>query len=988
MTASPRSTDQLIDQLRHHWQAQDSLTAEQLLADNPDIASTPASALDIIYAEVLLREESGESPDEAEYLQRFPQYSEHITRQFQLHRALSEYDDDDDDVDPAEALGADLHSTQSPLGPDTLPVAKKTEPRIPSIPGFEVQEIAGRGGSGVVYRAFDSALKRSVAIKLLHSGDEEQQQQLTREAEASAALDHPNIARVHQIGEWNNRPFLVLEYVSGEALTDRLQRGPLEFKPACKLLIKVADAIEYAHEQGVIHRDLKPGNVLLGVDDRPRVCDFGLARKLDSQFTLHATGSVVGTPAYMAPEQARGDSVTRAADLYALGATLYHTLTGRPPFQASTPWEILNQVMTDDPVSVRDLNASIPKDLETICHRAMHKNPERRFPDAAEFSAELSRFLRGEPIHSRPVSAWEKSLSWCRRHPAISSVVSAVALALIAIAAIAIASERRVKSALKQTTTALTKAETQRDVAFDAMSRLVHEVATDLQKHEASVEAREQVLQSAIIGLKRIIETNSDHYEARLTLVEARCMYAYIVSQLGRNKEATDQYLAAIDLMSNDGSRRARTELAFATSLLAQHYIRVADQQGAVSTAEKAITIAQRLVDEDPSDIRPRQLLATAYENRGNALASLERTDEGLAELRKSEEITILILEDEPGHERASSQLVDTQISIAVLEFNLGNLSRAEIAVSEATRLINESGISLKADTQLARQYLKVCRLSGVGHYARTEYEGAQELLEKSRAGIERLIRVEPTRPGFRLQLALSCGDLARCYLATGQVEKAVEATETEIATTWKGMQLGGPEYRVQRSAILGAELRLAELRLRQRDLAAATKATERAAEVVRPLEEEFSLQQMLSMIDYQVEILKGIDGQPSKAAPEDIEVSRRIYLAWRKLRDGDRSLFDESQEQIEKDIAAAQHPLIKSSLIHMHSLCQALVYKLLVDADQSTPEQLESQAQRVIAAVNVVRSAGNADPNYFLGLPEFDAIRNSPSFRREFQLP
>ncbi|MCR9198016.1 MAG: serine/threonine protein kinase [Planctomycetaceae bacterium] len=986
MTA-PANTDQLIDQLRASWQSSASLSAAVLLADHPAIAADPALAMDVIYAEILLREESGELPTEDEYTHQFPDLCEPIARQFQLHRALREMDDADDDrFDHDPRIDAVFDSTLIPDRRDTHPVTEESDTRTPTIPGFEIKNIAGRGGSGVVYLAFDEKLKRNVAIKLLHATDEAQQQ-LTREAEASAALDHPHIARIHQIGEHNGRPFLVLEYIDGGALTDVLQRGPLEFRAACELLIDVADAIESAHEQGVIHRDLKPGNVMLATDGRPRVCDFGLARKLDSQFTLHATGSVVGTPAYMSPEQARGDSVARAADLYALGATLYHTLTGRPPFQASTPWEILNQVMTDDPVAVRDLNASIPKDLATICHRAMHKNPERRFPDAAEFAAELRRFLNGDPIHSRPASGLEKSWSWCRRHPALSSVVTAIAVALIAIAGISISSQRRVTTALKNTQTALGQAETQRDVAFDAMSRLVHEVTANLQKHEASVEAREEVLHSAIIGLEKIIETNGDHHDARLTLVEARCMYAYIISQLGRNQEATDQFLASIDLMKDDPTRRGRTELAFATSLLAQHYLRLAEPKS-LETAEAAIDIAARLVEEDPAEARPRQILAAAHENRGSSLASIGRRDEGLAAMRESQKINTQLLEEQPDQERAASQLIDTHLAIALLEYDMGHLSAGETATDAAIRLINQTGIHLESDTQMQRKYLKACRLMGVGRYGRADYDGAIEVLQETFAQTSRLIEVEPTRPGFRLRLAVCGADLARCYMATDQMERAAAITEQEITALWKGMELGGPEYEVQRSAIMQAQLRMAEIQLRRRNLEEAIRATQKSAEAVKPLEEKFGLQMMLSMIGYQVEILKGINEQPSEATQEHVAASRRAYAAWRKLKDGDRSLFDDTRTQLQEDMTAAKHPLLTSSLHHMYSLCQAQLYELLAVDEATANADLDRQAQAVIAAVRANLAVPGTDPSYFLGLPEFRTVRTTEAFRNEFALP
>jgi WD40 repeat protein len=301
--------------------------------------------------------------------------------------------------------------------------------------GYELLRELGRGGMGVVYQARQAGLGRLVALKmLLHAGhaDEAQRERIRSEAQAVARLRHPHIVQVYEVGEHGGLPYFSLEFCEGGSLADRLAGGPLPPAEAARLVGAVAGAVQAAHGAGVVHRDLKPSNVLLLADGTPKVADFSLAKRLD-QAGQTQTGAVLGTPSYMAPEQAGGKvkEVGPAADVYALGAVLYECLTGRPPFRGPTPVETVLQVLSDEPVPVRRLQPGVPRDLETVCHKCLQKEPHRRYPTARALADDLRAFGEGRPVAARPVGRAERAWRWCRRNPAVAGLLAAVAAALV-----------------------------------------------------------------------------------------------------------------------------------------------------------------------------------------------------------------------------------------------------------------------------------------------------------------------------------------------------------------------------------------------------------------------------------------------------------------------------------------------------------------------------------------------------------------------------
>jgi serine/threonine-protein kinase len=281
---------------------------------------------------------------------------------------------------------------------------------LPTIRGYEIQGVLGHGVVGVVYKALHQRLKRPVALKMLLAGCYARHDELERfrhEAVAVASLRHPNIVQVYDVGEAEGRPYFTMELVEGGSLAKKLEGTPYPARQAAILVATVAEAIQAAHQCGFVHRDLKPGNVLLTAQGTPKVTDFGLARRLEGGAGLTLTGTPMGTPSYMAPEHARGDkgAIGPATDVYALGAILYELLTGRPPFRGETATATLQQVVADDPVPPGRLNPAVPRDLQTICLKCLDKEPQRRYASAQALADDLRRFDRGDTITARPAGA-------------------------------------------------------------------------------------------------------------------------------------------------------------------------------------------------------------------------------------------------------------------------------------------------------------------------------------------------------------------------------------------------------------------------------------------------------------------------------------------------------------------------------------------------------------------------------------------------------
>ena len=379
------------------------------------------SVFDSILAEILQSEESGEVVSVEQWCGRYPGHEDAIRDFFGnreklgLTHIFTKFDD-----------SQTIHGESLP---DGLPAPGDA---VRYFGDYEVESELARGGMGVVYKAVQKSLGRTVALKMILAGELASEMHVARfrtEAEAAAQLDHPGIVPIYEIGEHNGQHYFSMAYVDGSSLAECISRGPLPPRVAAEIVAAAAEAVQYAHERHVVHRDLKPANILMD-GSRPKITDFGLAKRLDQQ-SMTATGEVLGTPGYMAPEQAKNaESAGTPTDVYGLGAILYAAVTGRPPFQAANVLETLRQLTETEPLAPRQLNPAVPADLETICLAALSKEPSRRYATARDMHDDLRRFLEDRPIHARPVATWEHILKWARRRPLIAGLASALLLTI------------------------------------------------------------------------------------------------------------------------------------------------------------------------------------------------------------------------------------------------------------------------------------------------------------------------------------------------------------------------------------------------------------------------------------------------------------------------------------------------------------------------------------------------------------------------------
>src|SRR5262245_11879045 len=320
----------------------------------------------------------------------------------------------------------------------------KTTPHLANVLGelgdYELLEEVGRGGQGVVFRARQKSLNRIVALKVIGLGQWATQAHLKRfrlEAEAAASLDHPCIVPIYEIGERDGQCYFSMKFVEGGQLDEVVKHTPLSLRKAAELISKLAHTVHYAHERGILHRDIKPGNILLDKKGGPHLTDFGLARLVESESTVTRTVEVLGTPSYMAPEQATGNNTksSHKTDVYGLGAVLYQLLTGHPPFAGGTTYETIKLLLETEQRPPRLWNTNVDRDLSTICQKCLEKDPARRYSSASALADDLERWLKHEPIQARPTGVLGRGKKWLQRNP---TTAMAVALSLALVAAISV----------------------------------------------------------------------------------------------------------------------------------------------------------------------------------------------------------------------------------------------------------------------------------------------------------------------------------------------------------------------------------------------------------------------------------------------------------------------------------------------------------------------------------------------------------------------
>lgn len=422
-----------------------------------------------------------------------------------------------------ESLGSGTSSTIRFPGPPTA------DAPLGELGEYQIQELIGSGASGLLYRAVDPRINREVAIKVLRSelaSHEESRRRLKREARAVAGLNHEGVVRLFEFGDTPEfPPYLVMEYIEGESIGQRLKRSPvMPAKEAVDLAIPIARALAAAHEFGLVHRDVKPSNILLDENQNPKVVDFGLALLDDGNASLTREGALAGTPAYISPEQILDPHhVDGRTDTYSLGVVLYRMLTGQLPFQGVARMTLL-AVLQKEPPSPRQYNDEIPRDVETIVLKAMSKDRDKRYATADEFADDLQRWAIGEPILARPVGRVERIWRWCKRKPMIAILLATVASLLLTVTIGSVIASINLSAARDE-------AEGQRDVAIETLESLIDEVRFKLFEETTftATEAETALLEISVRGFREITKKNDDSGRLNISTAEANIQFGAVL---------------------------------------------------------------------------------------------------------------------------------------------------------------------------------------------------------------------------------------------------------------------------------------------------------------------------------------------------------------------------------------------------------------------------------------------------------------------------
>lgn len=585
------------------------------------------------------------------------------------------------------------------------------DPALPDIPGYRIEGILGRGGMGIVYRAWQIGLNRPVALKMIldkRQADEAALARFQAEAEAVAKLDHENIVKIYDIGTVEGLPYFSLEFVEGRSLNEEWDAQPLPPARCVEIVTTLARAMERAHRAGIVHRDLKPANVLVRNDGVLKVTDFGLVKRIEDDSGQTQAGTVMGTPSYMAPEQAWGRTdVGPSADVYALGSILYALLTGRPPFQGPNAVETLVQLRSDEPIPPSRLQPKIPRDLETICLKAIHKDPARRYGSAEELAEDLRRFQAGEPIQARPVGWPERTLRWCRRKP-----VAAIALFLGFCLAVggpaaavvindqknkaetaqelaeeneakAIKNETAAKEARKSAETSAILAGEQRSLALTVLNTIIERVPSDLKNVPGTQAFKSKVLRIAMIGLNRVANTGDPHFRD-FVLARAHAKTGEGLLTIGRAKEAHDQFERSHAILV----RLSRTETKTPQST---HYLRLGrsyrnlgystERLKGVQAAEEfhrqALEARRKALKGAKDPLFVKQEIAESAGKLGELLLAQGRTEEALKYIQESVKYRGEKLKKTPKDAKARREQAGAILSMGHASNSLGRPKQA-----------------------------------------------------------------------------------------------------------------------------------------------------------------------------------------------------------------------------------------------------------------------------------------------------------------------
>jgi eukaryotic-like serine/threonine-protein kinase len=757
------------------------------MADEPMSPAEREQLLDGLVAAYFEAAEGGQRPDSAQWLARHPELAQELAEFFAAQDRL-------------ERVAAPLRQVaQAAAAPDeTIDCLRTSDdptaaPPVGSFGDYELLEELGQGGGGVVFRARQRGAGREVALKMVLAGraaTRAERDRFRTEAEVVAGLDHPHIVPLYEVGEYDGTPYFSMKFVPGGSLAEAVAgggwaRGKEPQRRAAQVLAQVARAVHHAHQRGVLHRDLKPANVLLDERGEPHVTDFGLAKRLEGGAAGHTqTGAVVGTPSYMAPEQARGDraAVTTATDVYGLGAVLYALLAGRPPFREPTVLETLRQLQEREPERPGKVRAGVDRDLETVCLKCLRKEPGQRYASTEAVAEDLERWLRGEPIQARPIGRVARVWRWCRRNPVVAGLTGAVALLLVAAAVGLVVGALMIWREQARTKVALAEARANFRKARDAVDHMLSRVAAEKLAHVPQMqEVRRELLEKALEFYQGFLEQAGDDAEVRSETGRTYVRVGNIRSFLGQHAEAESAYRRAVELLRPlaadfPAEPQYRHHLADSHHGLAVVLAKARRAEEAEAAYREAVALHEQLANALPAEPRYRRGLARNHNDLGALLITAGRDQEAEAALRAARDLRGPLAADFPGVDEYRYDLAVTHHALGEVHRRAGRTGDAEAEFGRARAIMEKlvaefSGVPAYLQS-LARIHLNrgwLLQMIGRADEAEAAFRRAKDLLGK-------LVADFSTVPAYRQELARAHHDLG------GLLRRADRADEAEAA--------------------------------------------------------------------------------------------------------------------------------------------------------------------------------------------------------------
>lgn len=655
-------------------------------------------------------------------------------------------------------------------------------------PGYRMVRMLGKGGMGIVYKAIHVPLNRPVALKMILAGanaSAEQIRRFRREAEAAAQLTHPNIVQIYSVDSHRGLPYFSLEYVDGSTLSTLIRESSLSDDQAAKLMMQIARAVHYLHEHEILHRDLKPQNILVTSDGIPKVADFGLAKLLSDGDEETKTGDVLGTPGYMAPEQARGDkSLGPTVDVFGLGAILYAVLTGRGPFVAPTPIETIRRLMHDDPLAPSKLQPTINRDLETICIKCLEKDPARRYQSALEVADDLQRVIDGRTILARPATVGERVWKWCRRNPRVAVLSALASILLVAIvsggyvsAAVINTQKTKALEAQKNAEESEQLATQQATLAADATRMVIYETQRHFQLQPQLNPLRKKMLDGILKEIDRIYEVDTDHEYKETFQASSLRQLGQIYYEAGVFETALEHFLKADEIgerLANEG-RLQQPELSLEKLNLwiGDTLTQLGLYDEAETRYEQMIAYREKYFAMHP-EIGPADVKASLAEGQGR-LGSLYRKQ---GKLDKALPLLLLALDEsrksyeaDPDNLTKGDKLSGSYTELSDLYEATGQIAEMSAASDAALELLRRSSAG-KTDDVAMFNLAKALRLVARHRWILGNLAESEQHLREAIKLYEQVLSMAPD-----LAIARAQGADAYYILARLQINQEEECT-------------------------------------------------------------------------------------------------------------------------------------------------------------------------------------------------------------------